>query len=126
MSLAGHTILVVEDESLIALDLQTAFEDVGATVFVARRLSVALDCLGQTVLSAAIVDDRLDGEYSDALCAALRERDIPFLLYTGGARILPPDVPFVSKPAFMDVVVATLTSIVAAHSVTKVPRSAMH
>jgi CheY-like chemotaxis protein len=41
-NLAGQTILVVEQQPLIALDLQTALEQAGAEVMVARNATEAL------------------------------------------------------------------------------------
>ena len=40
-SLVGRSILIVEDEPLIALDLVTAFQQAGAVVFAARSLADA-------------------------------------------------------------------------------------
>ena len=42
-NLAGHTILVVEEQPLIALDLQRALEGAGAEVVVARNGAEALE-----------------------------------------------------------------------------------
>ena len=46
-NLAGHTILVVEEQPLIALDLQRALEGAGAEVVVARNKTEALGHVGQ-------------------------------------------------------------------------------
>jgi CheY-like chemotaxis protein len=57
--LIGRTILVIEDEPLIALDIRQAFEDAGATVVMARTLAAALVEAEDTSISAAIVDHAL-------------------------------------------------------------------
>jgi DNA-binding NarL/FixJ family response regulator len=54
--LSGRTILVVEDEPLIALDLKTALEDAGAKVIQAADAASALPLAERRDLSAAIVD----------------------------------------------------------------------
>src|SRR5262245_3638250 len=41
-NLAGHTILVVEEQPLVSLDLQTVLEQAGAKVMVARNATQAL------------------------------------------------------------------------------------
>jgi hypothetical protein len=47
VSLDGYTVLVVEEEPLIALDLQRALEGAGADVVVARNATEALARIGQ-------------------------------------------------------------------------------
>ena len=54
--LTGLTILVVEGEAMLALNLQIALEEAGADTVVARGLHDALGQLGQSAFSAAIVD----------------------------------------------------------------------
>jgi len=80
---AGRSILVVEDEPLIALELQLALEDMGATVHKAAALPAALALAERTTFSAAIVDFQLGGERCEDLCAELTQRGVPFMFYTG-------------------------------------------
>jgi DNA-binding response OmpR family regulator len=85
-SLAGRSILVVEDEPLIALDIGQAFENSDAIIFRARSLSDAARLVESKALSAAVVDFGLGGHNADALCARLKERNIPFVVHSGYQR----------------------------------------
>jgi DNA-binding response OmpR family regulator len=75
--LAGRSILVVEDEPLIAIEIAGLFEAVGAKVYMTNRLADALRMVEQEGLSAAILD------YRPHLCHRLAEQHIPFMFYTG-------------------------------------------
>jgi DNA-binding response OmpR family regulator len=81
--LAGRTILIVEDEPLIALDIRAAFELVGADVVTASTLVGAIDLVEQDGLSGAVLDFGLRDGDADALCRRLRQRAIPFILHSG-------------------------------------------
>jgi DNA-binding response OmpR family regulator len=83
LPLSGHSILVVEDEPLIALDLRQTLEKAGAYVFAATHLSQALPLAWHPDLSAALVDYRLGDEDSAALCSSLEQRGVPFIFYSG-------------------------------------------
>jgi DNA-binding response OmpR family regulator len=83
ISLAGHSILIVEDEPLIALDLRSAFERAGANVITAHSLPEAVRHVDEDSLSGAVLDYGLRSEDGDALCGRLIQRDIPFILHSG-------------------------------------------
>jgi hypothetical protein len=53
-SLAGRTVLIVEDEPLIALDIVTSFRAAGASAVAARSLAEAHRHIEQKDLSAAV------------------------------------------------------------------------
>ena len=55
-SLAGRSILIVEDEPLIALDIAAEFEKVGAQVVQTATLKEALHLIEADGLSAAILE----------------------------------------------------------------------
>ena len=82
-SLAGRTILVVEDEFLIALDIVSALKGVGANVVAAATLDRANQLVELDELSAAVLDFGLRGGDANGLCARLNERDVPYVLHTG-------------------------------------------
>jgi DNA-binding NtrC family response regulator len=84
-NLVGRTILVVEDEPLIALDIVAAFEKSGADVVTARSLARARRLVEQDGLSAAVLDFGLSDGDADALFARLASRDIPYVLHSGYA-----------------------------------------
>jgi CheY-like chemotaxis protein len=82
-SLTGRSILVIEDEPLIAIAIQRELQDEGAKVQTARTLASASHALQGEDLSAAIVDVALaDGDTSE-ICAVLNSRHIPFIVHTG-------------------------------------------
>jgi CheY-like chemotaxis protein len=81
--LAGRSILLVEDEPLIALDICAALEKAGAAVLAARSLADALHHVERDGLSAAVVDFGLADGDADALCVRLEQRHIPFILHSG-------------------------------------------
>jgi DNA-binding response OmpR family regulator len=81
--LEGHSILIVEDEVLVAMEIADAFESVGAVTTMATTLQQALILVESEDLKAAVVDHILGPEDSSPLCARLKERSLPFLIYTG-------------------------------------------
>jgi DNA-binding response OmpR family regulator len=81
--LVGRVILIIEDEPLIALGISDAVQDAGAKTMTARTLAAALVAVEDPNLSAAIVDHALGDGDSSELCHRLKERDIPFLMYSG-------------------------------------------
>jgi len=81
--LAGFRILVVEDESLIAMLIEAGLEDAGAEI-VGPCYSVA-DCLHAAEseeIDGAILDVDLAGEEVFPAAAALQRRSIPFIFHT--------------------------------------------
>ena len=100
--LLGHSILIVEDEPLIALDVHETLGEAGASLLAATSLAEALDMLTYSHVTAAVVDMNLGGPDCSTMCAELDRRSIPFLFYTGEpkAEILCawPNAPVVIKP----------------------------
>jgi two-component system, response regulator PdtaR len=104
---AGKRCLVLDDEFLIALDIQQILEHAGAAqVDCVASASEAMKLLGSTAqFDVAILDIKLseaDGT-SLGVAAALASKNTPFILLTGmrtddvHARRFP-DVPVVEKP----------------------------
>lgn len=85
--LSGRTILVVEDQPLIALDIVDCLRKAGASVLTALTLQEGLRAAEHPQLSAAIIDFALGQENCLPLCARLRDRQIPFVVHTGYADI---------------------------------------
>ena len=115
--LEGRRILVVEDQALIALDLQTTLEDRGATVLGPfARLGAALRAASdRSVIDAAILDVELGVEDTLPLADRLAERGVPFVFHTGHAgtdrlRMRYEGVPIILKPALPGEVVRRLAS----------------
>lgn len=113
--LAGRRILIIEDEPLIALDIQQAFEEAGARVILARTVAAALVAIQQPGLSAAIVDHALGDGDSSELCERLKELHVPFVMYSGFADLAGDcaDAKAVTKPERPAVLVATVQSLLA-------------
>ena len=82
-SLNGRSILIAEDEPLIALDIAQAFEDAGAEIVVTSTLHHALVLVEHDGLSAAVLDHALHDGDSSPLCQRLNERRLPFVIYSG-------------------------------------------
>lgn len=83
--LSGKAIMVVEDEYLIALVIEMAMIDLGATVIGPfSRIEDALSALeGSTPPDAAILDINIRGKHVFPVADRLRERRIPFVFATG-------------------------------------------
>jgi DNA-binding response OmpR family regulator len=112
--LHGRLVLVVEDEPLVALDVIQSLEGAGARVVSARTLATALRYAEDPDLSAAVLDHGLGDSDTSAVCTKLKERNIPFVLYSGYSKIEGDckDGELVQKPASPDVLVATLVGVV--------------
>ena len=82
-SLQGRSILVVEDEPLIALDITQELEAAGASVTTTDTLRHALLLVEHDGLSGAVLDHGLTDGDSSRLCSRLKERGIPFIMYSG-------------------------------------------
>lgn len=81
--LSGRRILVVEDEPLIALDIEDTLTRAGADVRIALNVREALNLLHREGFGAAVVDHYLRGETSDPLYAELRKLGTPFVVTSG-------------------------------------------
>jgi DNA-binding response OmpR family regulator len=102
-SLQGRRILVVEDEFLIAMEVEDILRALGAEVVGPfGRLGPALIAVQKEALDGAVLDVRLDGETSEQVAAELISRGVPVLLTTGyESEQLPPDLrhlPRLRKP----------------------------
>jgi CheY-like chemotaxis protein len=102
-ALTGRRILVIEDEALIALELQELLDQRGAKVIgPAVSVSEALEAINENHIDCALLDVKLGDETADAVAAALEQRAIPTVFVTGyGDGNLPPGFeasPVVEKP----------------------------
>jgi DNA-binding response OmpR family regulator len=83
--LAGCTVLVVEDEVLVGLDVVDMLEAGGAQAVLARSASEAISALDRVKVTAAVLDINLGNHDCAAVYQRLREREVPFLFRTGYA-----------------------------------------
>lgn len=114
---ARPRILVVEDELLIAIDVEATFhaegwEVLGPVPSVARALSILRD----ETPDAACLDMNLNGKSSAEIARLLKARGIPFLILTGYSESWISDpvfqgAPIVRKPFETDDLVATLSRL---------------
>jgi DNA-binding response OmpR family regulator len=113
---AGRSILIVEDEPLIAMEIVDAFKKAGAVVTTTFSFQQALVLVEHDSLAAAILDHALGESDSSQLCARLKERHVPFVIYSGFSRIGGPcaEGPLVQKPASPGELVATVEGLLAA------------
>ena len=113
--IVGRSILVLEDEPLIALHIAESLKPTGANVITAGQLAHAVKIAADTDLSAAVVDYKIGDPDSAKLCWLLKERRIPFLFYSGldFVRRQWPDVLVIEKPATPRKLATALTNLVA-------------
>lgn len=80
-------VLVVEDEALLAMDVQLLLEDSGFEVLgPAASVEESLGYLGCQAIDAAVLDLNLHRERSDAVADCLDSLGVPFLYLTGHRR----------------------------------------
>ena len=101
--LTGRRILVVEDEFLIAMEVEDLLRALGAEVIGPfGHLEPALGAALKEDINGAVLDARLDGETSEEVAALLVSRGLPVLLTTGyDGEQLPPvlrQLPRLRKP----------------------------
>ena len=109
-------ILIVEDNHLTALELGDIVRDCGYGVAgPVPQVALGLKLLDQRPVDGAIVDIKLDGTFSFALCAELERRRVPYCFLTGyPSSIIPP--PFsrtqlLTKPADRNQIRVALTNL---------------
>jgi DNA-binding response OmpR family regulator len=119
-ALAGLTVLVLEDEFLIAMDVEQICRDHGAdNVVIKRALSELNNQIWSETFDVALVDLMLAGESTLPFAKILRERKIPFVFASGYAdsETLASDFPgvrFIGKPysesALVEAILAAVNS----------------
>jgi DNA-binding response OmpR family regulator len=112
--LDGRSILIVEDEPLIAMDIVQAFEATGAKLTTTNTLQHALSLVEHDGLAGVILDHALGDGDSSLLCARLRERGVPYIIYSGLPTIegACAGALHVAKPAAPGQLVAAMESLI--------------
>ncbi len=116
MPLNGKRILIVKDENLIALGLESEITAAGGEVVAtAGSVDDALDLIATTDLDGAIVDIKLKQQRTFLVADALAARRIPSVFTTAmsclecPARFL--NVPWLEKPSFPGVILSALSGV---------------
>jgi DNA-binding response OmpR family regulator len=114
----GRSILIVEDEPLIAMMLEDFLESLGHEVRgTCETVAQALAEADKGGFDLAILDVNLKGENVWPVAARLRELGTPFVLSSGGHVDPPPaefkNVPMLEKPFTIDRVTPVLNEALA-------------
>jgi CheY-like chemotaxis protein len=84
LKLPGLRVLIVEDEALVALQLEDMLADLGCAIIgPASRVGQALDLLGRQTVDAAVLDLNVGGELVYPVADALAHRGLPYIFATG-------------------------------------------
>jgi len=119
--LEGRSILIVEDEPLIVMDITQQFEATGAALTSTNTLHHALILVEHDGLAGAILDHALGDGDSFQLCARLKQRGIPFLIYTGFKTVggACADALHIDKPAVDGALVAAMEGLIMSNAISK-------
>jgi DNA-binding response OmpR family regulator len=100
----GRRILIVEDEIIVAMDLEDTLTEEGWTVVACvPTVDEALDAIDDLHPEAAILDLNLQGQPSHSVAQKMRNQSIPFVIVSGHGDLqsthpLLASAPLVSKP----------------------------
>lgn len=104
LPLAGYRILILEDEYLIAMDVEQLCRDHGAedAILIGDLDALEAELAGRR-FDVAVIDAMLNGRSTLDFARRLRERSIPFVFATGYGDAAErfadfPGVPVVGKP----------------------------
>lgn len=75
-----RTVLLLEDEALIAMDMALELQSIGLDVIETSTIAAALAAIETEDLKAAILDLDIKGEPTTRVAEALRLRRIPFVV----------------------------------------------
>ncbi|WAJ26562.1 response regulator [Antarcticirhabdus aurantiaca] len=85
---SGMKVFIVEDESLVAMQLEDMLADIGCEVIgLAMKIERALDTIERLpAIQIAILDVNIGGHKVYPVAARLRERGVPLVFATGYGR----------------------------------------
>ena len=113
--LRGRSILLVEDEFLVAAMLADALEEAGATVVgPAGSVAEGLRLVGRGGFDLAVIDWNLDGNSGEPVACALAEAGVPFVIASGYGSIAGrfADATLLAKPFAPARLVAALEDLI--------------
>jgi CheY-like chemotaxis protein len=82
-ALRGLRILLVEDDPLICLDLETSLAEFGAIVTAVSNVASAFAALSIAMPDIAVLDFELGVETSEPIAEVVQARNVPFLYLSG-------------------------------------------
>ncbi len=115
--LNGVRVLVVEDNSLLAMDLETTLVEAGAVVVdLCQTLDEAMQRADAADFAVAVLDFGLGSETVSPVARRLVNLGVPFVLYTGKSRHEPSlaewsDCSIVEKPASSRALVSAVRTV---------------
>lgn len=116
--LTGRRVLVVEDQFIIAIELERMLRQAGCLVTAAARLKAALELAREGDFDFAVLDVNLFGEKVFPVADMLESRAIPFVLTTGYGEAAVPEGRtgwrVISKPYDAAAVVELISTVLAA------------
>ena len=84
----GKQILVLEDDALLAMDMEDFLSDLGVNVVgPVSHVDAALEKINVTDLDGAVIDLNLRGELSFPVIEELKAANIPFVICSGYAEV---------------------------------------
>jgi len=115
---SGKCVLVVEDETLIAMEIAAILEEAGAEVIgpaSSIEQAQALLAAGASAPDAALLDINVAGASIDPVILALKDRGVPYACMTGytagDAAGLAVGVPVIRKPFPPEQIMAAVTAL---------------
>lgn len=115
VALKGLSVLVVEDETIISLLVESMLMDLGCDdVWYASGVAEALEILARRIPDAAVLDVNLAGEPAYPIATRLAAAAVPFIFATGyGASGIDRDWknrPVIQKPFQREMLASALAS----------------
>ena len=109
----GKRIIVIEDEALIALDIEQAVTDAGCEVVgYGRTVKQGLELIETKGCDGAVLDANLNGESARPILERLKADDLPYVVVSGYSRdqldFLDDATILVSKPFSMNELVSSI------------------
>ena len=107
------TILIVEDEVIIALDMQDTVSERGHRVVLASTLSEAQFILEAGGIDLAILDYHLKDGSTDDLMRRLYDAGVPFIICSGTTETVVdfPNAPLLAKPFNYDSLLEAVSAL---------------
>lgn len=103
----GNRIFVIEDESLIVLDIEQAVMDAGCEVVgYARTIAEAVQLLDTVACDGVVLDANLNGESVKPIAERLSAANVPYIVVSGYTRdqldFLDDSIVLIAKPFDFD------------------------